>query len=396
MELHANIPLAHAARCPCRQQNEQERSDRAGPSSSSSPPPSCYPLFRLAVVVLPTVISSVTSCSKCSDATRVSSHSDSLPAATRVLLTHRPRHMRAFPGCWVFPGGACDPNDSTLDETGIREVQEETGLRITTQHTFTASLATAPSSSTSQLLESLSSPRSSSSSSSSSLPLVSLWEAVYPVIRSKDHERFVAKARYLIAMYAGQVEQTNSSNETGTHCSSNSNLPNSILQSSSSSSSSPSICLNCSLPLKLCPTEVDAGVWLTGTQFDRLRAHAEYYHTEDEEGLQSIATPSNSSSSASPTSLTHMCQISSHPHEPCDCDWIPARVTESFANQHPTQTRIDQVEAIHPDTPATVDPFLRASVRLCTLFGLYPNCFGSGVAEGHLVALEEMREKGWI
>jgi len=39
-------------------------------------------------------------------------------------------------------------------------------------------------------------------------------------------------------------------------------------------------------------------------------------------------------------------------------------------------------------------PFLPALVRCCVLFGLYPNREGSGVAEGHLVALEEMMPKG--
>jgi 8-oxo-dGTP diphosphatase len=42
--------------------------------------------------------------------------------AARVLLVHRPR------GDWTFPKGKADPGE-TDEETALREVEEETGLR---------------------------------------------------------------------------------------------------------------------------------------------------------------------------------------------------------------------------------------------------------------------------
>eukprot|EP01134_Creolimax_fragrantissima_P004591 CFRG4591T1 len=49
-----------------------------------------------------------------------------------VLLTRRPEFMRTFPGMWVLPGGGVDAKE-TLEDAAIREVFEETGLRISTE-----------------------------------------------------------------------------------------------------------------------------------------------------------------------------------------------------------------------------------------------------------------------
>eukprot|EP01080_Neovahlkampfia_damariscottae_P007947 gene7947-12414_t len=46
-----------------------------------------------------------------------------------VLITKRPKHMRAYPLCWVVPGGGADENE-TLHETMTREVFEEVGLNL--------------------------------------------------------------------------------------------------------------------------------------------------------------------------------------------------------------------------------------------------------------------------
>ncbi|GAB1609168.1 hypothetical protein Ahia01_001202200 [Argonauta hians] len=48
----------------------------------------------------------------------------------RVLLTRRAPHMRSFPGIWVPPGGHIEENE-TLLEAAMRELCEETGLKIT-------------------------------------------------------------------------------------------------------------------------------------------------------------------------------------------------------------------------------------------------------------------------
>lgn len=46
--------------------------------------------------------------------------------------------MRTFPGVWVPPGGHIEP-DETLLEGGLRELSEETGLKLadlTAHHTL--------------------------------------------------------------------------------------------------------------------------------------------------------------------------------------------------------------------------------------------------------------------
>jgi 8-oxo-dGTP pyrophosphatase MutT (NUDIX family) len=45
------------------------------------------------------------------------------------LLTKRVPRMRAHAGQWALPGGRCDPGE-TLEETALRELQEELGLTL--------------------------------------------------------------------------------------------------------------------------------------------------------------------------------------------------------------------------------------------------------------------------
>ena len=48
----------------------------------------------------------------------------------KVLLTRRPSHMRTFPNIWVPPGGSIDPQDASLLDAGLRELEEEVNLSI--------------------------------------------------------------------------------------------------------------------------------------------------------------------------------------------------------------------------------------------------------------------------
>ncbi|XP_031695342.1 m7GpppN-mRNA hydrolase NUDT17 [Anarrhichthys ocellatus] len=50
-------------------------------------------------------------------------------ANQRVLLTRRAKELRIFPNVWVPPGGHVEP-DETLLEAGLRELKEETGLKL--------------------------------------------------------------------------------------------------------------------------------------------------------------------------------------------------------------------------------------------------------------------------
>uniref|UniRef100_A0A8C3SYL5 m7GpppN-mRNA hydrolase NUDT17 n=1 Tax=Chelydra serpentina TaxID=8475 RepID=A0A8C3SYL5_CHESE len=47
----------------------------------------------------------------------------------RVLLTRRAKNLSIFPNIWVPPGGHMEPDEQLL-EAGLRELQEETGLRL--------------------------------------------------------------------------------------------------------------------------------------------------------------------------------------------------------------------------------------------------------------------------
>merc|ERR1712227_523397 len=47
----------------------------------------------------------------------------------KVLLIRRPLSQRTFPGIWVPPGGHIE-YDEQLQEAGLRELHEETGLKL--------------------------------------------------------------------------------------------------------------------------------------------------------------------------------------------------------------------------------------------------------------------------
>ena len=58
----------------------------------------------------------------------MSRHAQWRPDAA-LLLTRRPNHLARHPGQWAWPGGRCDPGE-TAERTALRELQEETGLRL--------------------------------------------------------------------------------------------------------------------------------------------------------------------------------------------------------------------------------------------------------------------------
>lgn len=47
-----------------------------------------------------------------------------------VLLTKRAPNMRAYPGCYVFPGGRKEATESNLKAAAIRETWEEIGYKV--------------------------------------------------------------------------------------------------------------------------------------------------------------------------------------------------------------------------------------------------------------------------
>jgi 8-oxo-dGTP pyrophosphatase MutT (NUDIX family) len=52
---------------------------------------------------------------------------------TAFLLTRRAAELRAHGGQWALPGGRCDPGES-FEQTALRELEEELGLRLPPQH----------------------------------------------------------------------------------------------------------------------------------------------------------------------------------------------------------------------------------------------------------------------
>jgi len=52
---------------------------------------------------------------------------------TAFLLTRRAPKLRAHAGQWALPGGRCDPGE-TLEEAALRELHEELGLRLGSEH----------------------------------------------------------------------------------------------------------------------------------------------------------------------------------------------------------------------------------------------------------------------
>ncbi|KAF7644701.1 hypothetical protein LDENG_00217220, partial [Lucifuga dentata] len=53
-------------------------------------------------------------------------------ANQRVLLTRRVENLCIFPNVWVPPGGHIEPDETLLD-AGLRELREETGLKLEPQ-----------------------------------------------------------------------------------------------------------------------------------------------------------------------------------------------------------------------------------------------------------------------
>jgi 8-oxo-dGTP pyrophosphatase MutT (NUDIX family) len=49
------------------------------------------------------------------------------------LLTRRSEALRAHAGQWALPGGRCDPGE-TFAETALRELEEELGLTVPSEH----------------------------------------------------------------------------------------------------------------------------------------------------------------------------------------------------------------------------------------------------------------------
>ena len=52
------------------------------------------------------------------------------PNLPRLLLLQRANSGRVFPRVWEIPGGACETTDETILHSLVREVSEETGMRV--------------------------------------------------------------------------------------------------------------------------------------------------------------------------------------------------------------------------------------------------------------------------
>ncbi|XP_064354912.1 nucleoside diphosphate-linked moiety X motif 17 isoform X2 [Dromaius novaehollandiae] len=98
-----------------------------------------------------------------------------LQASTRrVLLTRRAAALAGFPDTWVPPGGHAEPGEELLD-TGLRELEEETGLRLAAG-TF-------------------------------SWRMLGLWESVYPPALSRGPPRRHHVVAYLLLLSAESHER---------------------------------------------------------------------------------------------------------------------------------------------------------------------------------------------
>lgn len=465
------VPLAHASRCPCRSPPPAQvdalladaaestsaavaaasvpgltsatttptaaaaaecaaaTSIAASAASHSAPAPSQQQL-RLAVVVVPT-LHSVSHCRRCAP------HLPPAVPCPRVLVTRRPGLMRAFPGCWVFPGGACDPTDRSLAHTGARELAEETGLQL-------AAPAPAPAPvqghGDDNGDDNGDGDEDRDGHDHPGMRVVSAWEAVFPVIRPASlgpGQRFLPKGRYLIVMFAAEVCARASA---GAGAAASDGVGADADAGSDGAAAATAPCVRCEVALRLCPTEVDAAVWLSGAEFEAVRARAAYFHTDDEAALQRLPLPHQPDTPADGAS-PRRCLADT---DECACAELPAMVTRAYYEQHAAHTTLlerpsaatgagagataaaaglDSTDAVAtaaaaaaaaaPPAPGAAaaaacdtassassatggdsSSFLPGHVRCCALFGLYPNRSGSGMAEGHLVALEEMRALG--
>ncbi|XP_040474764.1 nucleoside diphosphate-linked moiety X motif 17 isoform X2 [Falco naumanni] len=98
-----------------------------------------------------------------------------LQASTgRILLTRRASTLSIFPNVWVPPGGHVEPDEELLD-VGLRELEEETGLRLDAG-TF-------------------------------SWRMLGLWESIYPPMLSRGLPRRHHIVTYLLLLSAEPHEQ---------------------------------------------------------------------------------------------------------------------------------------------------------------------------------------------
>ncbi|XP_076216006.1 m7GpppN-mRNA hydrolase NUDT17 isoform X2 [Aptenodytes patagonicus] len=92
----------------------------------------------------------------------------------RVLLTRRAGTLSIFPNVWVPPGGHVEPGEELLD-VGLRELEEETGLRLEAG-TF-------------------------------SWRMLGLWESIYPPVLSRGPPRRHHVVAYLLLLSAEPHER---------------------------------------------------------------------------------------------------------------------------------------------------------------------------------------------
>lgn len=136
--VHQYAILSHATRCPLQQGTFSRSPDLYPP---------CTPTYHLAGCGLITV-------------------------GSKVLLVQRAASMRAFPGQWVCPGGQAEGTESSA-AAALREVQEETGLRIDPTQT--------------------------------PLRLFAIWESCYPVEPSEAPPRKMHVVAFYLVQLRGSV-----------------------------------------------------------------------------------------------------------------------------------------------------------------------------------------------